>query len=81
MCNMHVITYDYYSTTFYGGDRQMSNVDLINCIFCILLLVIVRKMFSNFDLGKVSKFVLYICAICLSILLVFSLLFAGGIIE
>lgn len=20
---MHVITYDYYSTTFYGGDRQM----------------------------------------------------------
>lgn len=77
---MHVITYDYYSTTFYGGDRQMSNVDLINCIFCILLLVIVRKMFSNFDLGKVSKFVLYICAICLSILLVFSFLLCTGVI-
>lgn len=58
----------------------MSNVDLINCIFCILLLVIVRKMFSNFDLGKVSKFVLYICAICLSILLVFSFLLCTEVI-
>ena len=77
---MHIITYDYYSTAFYGGDRQMSNVDLINCIFCILLLVIVRKMFSNFDLGKVSKFVLYICAICLSILLVFSFLLCTEVI-
>lgn len=78
---MHVITYDYYNTTFYGVDRQMSNVDLINCIFCILLLVIVRKMFSNFDLGKVSKFVLYICAICLSILLIFSFLLCTEVIE
>ena len=30
---MHVIIYDYYSTTFYGGDRQM------NILFSILITI------------------------------------------